>query len=463
MTRWKLIGPEATGVTVFPFASELQRGEVTGGQVDAFLRGASALGEFSFRLASPGEPIGGIPVILSLTGGIEGRILAAWPVVGGRPAARPVVAIIAHPEANSLPAALETAAAINAAGGKALVIPTPSLDGASHLPALERYLRLHRAARELGEARLGLIGGPSDWLVASSPDPSAITANWGPAVIRIPMDELMRECERESERECVAAAAAPAVPPPEALELLAQATAVREPSPATLTGAVAIYRALARVIERHHLTAVSVRCFDLLTFVRNTGCYALSRLNDEGIVAGCEGDLPATLTMMLLRALRSPRAVGSRDGRPGCDGDDGHTGLSFMANPAWIDELRSEVTLAHCTIPLGLTSEFELRSHFESGLGVAFGGRWPPGPVTIARLAGPALDRLVALEGEVSAAAVAAPSSERLCRTQVTVRLDAPGAARNLLRDPPGNHLVAARGRRADELREFVALFGPGR
>ena len=54
-------------------------------------------------------------------------------------------------------------------------------------------------------------------------------------------------------------------------------------------------------MSERHLDACVVRCFDLVTDLRTTGCLALSWLLDQGVVAGCEGDIPATLTMVWAR------------------------------------------------------------------------------------------------------------------------------------------------------------------
>lgn len=51
--------------------------------------------------------------------------------------------------------------------------------------------------------------------------------------------------------------------------------------------------------------------------LQTTGCLALSALLDEGIVAGCEGDLPAALTMSWMQAVTGQ--------------------ASFMANPQDLD------------------------------------------------------------------------------------------------------------------------------
>ncbi len=99
-----------------------------------------------------------------------------------------------------------------------------------------------------------------------------------------------------------------------------------------LPGAHQIYLALKTVVERHQLQGFTLRCFDLLTAVRNTGCMALARFNSEGIVAGCEGDVPAMLSMMIAQVL---------------------TGMSgFQANPARINPETGEILFAHCTVSI---------------------------------------------------------------------------------------------------------------
>ncbi len=53
-----------------------------------------------------------------------------------------------------------------------------------------------------------------------------------------------------------------------------------------------IYCAMKTLVERYGLAGVSLRCFDLLTALGNTGCMALAILNSQGVVATCEGDIP---------------------------------------------------------------------------------------------------------------------------------------------------------------------------
>lgn len=92
----------------------------------------------------------------------------------------------------------------------------------------------------------------------------------------------------------------------------------------------------------------TIRCFDLVKLLNITGCLSVSMLNDMGIPASCEGDLPSLVMMMISRYLT---------GQP-----------SFMANPN--DFYKNKMILAHCTIPRNLTEKYVLKTHFESGIGV---------------------------------------------------------------------------------------------
>ena len=186
-----------------------------------------------------------------------------------------------------------------------------------------------------------------------------------------------------------------------------------------------IYGALGRLVARYRLDALTLRCFDLLTAVGNTGCMALSLLNAQGIPASCEGDVPALITMLLARDLT---------GRSG-----------FQANPSRIDPQSGEMLLAHCTVPLDMIRCGEYDTHFESGIGVAVRGELPEGPVTILKVS-PDLRQCFAAD-----ATLLRNTAERdLCRTQVVLR--APLTARYFLTDSIGNHHIIIPGHHGRQL-----------
>jgi L-fucose isomerase-like protein len=90
---------------------------------------------------------------------------------------------------------------------------------------------------------------------------------------------------------------------------------------------------------------------------------ALSMLNDDNVISGCEGDCQSTFSMLLLNELTGNK--------------------SYLANTAYVDMDKNDVILAHCSIPVSMTEKYVIRSHFESRLGVGIQGFIQEGPVTI--------------------------------------------------------------------------------
>lgn len=161
----------------------------------------------------------------------------------------------------------------------------------------------------------------------------------------------------------------------------------------------------------------------------------LARLSSEGLPSGCEGDLPALLVVWMSQILT---------GLPG-----------FLANPVEVDLKRERLLLAHCTVPFSLVENFQLRPHFESGLGLAVAGKVRPGPYTLLRLGGRRLEKAFVVEGTVLAEV---PGREDLCRTQVWFKMPK-GALEKLLREPLGNHHVLIPGHHRQVLELFYRAF----
>ncbi len=361
--------------------------------------------------ADPGAP----RMLLILTGGTEGLALARLPGLRG-----PVV-LLAHPTHNSFPAALEILARVRQEGrrGKIVLLGEGPEGGAE----LRTTLALMNARRALDGTRLGRVGVPSGWLVASLPDEAAVAERWGIRVVDVPGDELLARVRQAS--------------PDDSAGLVrdwkGRARACVEPGDADLASAGRVYTALGDLVREHALDACTLRCFDLVTDLSTTGCLALSQLVDEGHVAGCEGDVPATVTMMWMRALTGA--------------------YPFMANPQQVVPERNAVWMAHCTIARRLVSGYSLRSHFESGIGVAIQGSCRERSVTLARLGGPALTELFASDGEI----LEDGRSEERCRTQFLVGLSEP--VRYFLERPLGNHHVVVPGHFAPLLAAYRDLY----
>ena len=390
--------------------------------VASSLHDATALHRFVSPITDALDALGGRPadqrsitqhtphVVVVATGGTEQRIVELVAERRSNAPWEPVV-LLSHRFHNSLPAALEALARIQRDGTPGRIVQNDEPDEPA--TSITDLMTIHW----FRHARLGLIGTPSDWLVASVPDRDRLRSRWGIELVDVPIEEPMSHYR-------------------DAPDVDVQAVAVHftprgEPARATIEAA-ALHAPLVGVATAHRLDAMAVRCFDMLTELHTSGCVALAQLNDDGFVAGCEGDVAATVAMMLVRRLLdSP---------------------SWIANPARVDPAAGELVLAHCTVAPSLVDDVELHTHFESGLGVGVRGTFAPGPVTLLRFGGDELERSWIREGEI----VGSGTSDDLCRTQVDIRgvddLD------DLLESPLGNHLVMVRGRHRRRLERWSRL-----
>jgi L-fucose isomerase-like protein len=278
----------------------------------------------------------------------------------------------------------------------------------------------------LAGSRFGFIGAPSDWLIASSVDRDALHTRFGAETEDVDLEELYRYIDAVDRTEARAVAA----------DVRVRSAEVVEPDEDALEQAAVIYLGLRALVEDRGLTAVTLRCFDLVSRYRNTGCLALALLNDEGIMAGCEGDQQALFTVVTANALTGE--------------------IPFLANPAAIDTASNALEIAHCMVATRVVNAFRLRSHFETGMGVAIEGEYARGAVTIARIGGADLSR-----GWVSEAVTeGAEHSEERCRTQLRLALDK--EVRYFLERAVANHHVAVGGRWASRFDAFFARAGIG-
>lgn len=336
------------------------------------------------------------------TGGTEGVFKKIQPLLMER-SSRPFY-LLTSGKSNSLAASMEILSYLNMNKLKGEIIHG---DAAYISSRVKELAQVESARKKLIGMRLGVIGAPSDWLISSIASPVAVKQKLGIEIVNIAIDEV------------VDAYNAIADTPSDCATLAEKATtkATKEAVP----GAVKLYYALKEVVSRHRLNGFTIRCFDLLGVVRNTSCYALARLNAEGIVAGCEGDIPTLLTMMITKAV---------------------TGVSgFQANPSRIDPKTGEMLVAHCTIPLNMVTRYELDTHFESGIGIGIRGYMTEGPVTIFKVSGD-LSRHFTAEATLERS-LAEPN---LCRTQQVLQLTKPEQATYFLTAPIGNHHVIVPG-----------------
>ena len=390
---------------LYSLASSLHSGIARSAMDDPFIASLQATGiRFDYRgsdLSTLGQDES---LIYIRTGGTEGLFRQAYAGHEGTP-----VQLLTSGLSNSLAASMEILSWLRAQGIPGRILHgTPeeiaTALGSTGLTAGEAsVIKPYTGGPVLQGKRYGVIGRPSDWLISSDVDYSRARSILGAELIDIPIEELVSEAARP----------AGDIPDPE-LKPLGTPLYGRPISEADFSGAIAIYKALRRMVARYGLDGLTLRCFDLLTALGNTGCMALALLNSEGLVATCEGDVPAMLSMAVTRE------------RYGISG--------FQVNLSRING--SEYLFAHCTVPLDMVRDYCYDTHFESGIGVAVHGELPLGRARVFKLSADlsrCIDEPVTLSGNTYAPG--------LCRTQVLVT--APASLKDyFLGSPLGNHHI---------------------
>lgn len=348
-----------------------------------------------------------LDLIYVRTGGTEGIFKRLLPDLLSK-SEQPIY-LLTSGKSNSLAASMEILSYLRQQGVKGEIIH-------GHPDFISKKIKIlakvGEAKKQLKGCRLGVIGEPSDWLISSHADKDMVKSLLGIEIVDIPMQELLDIITT--------------LP----LEEVKEHTTTDSISQ-NLPGVERIYKALKMIVERHQLQGFTLRCFDLLTAVKNTGCLALAKLNTEGIVAGCEGDVPAMLSMKIAQAL---------------------LGVSgFQANPSSIDPEMGEIVFAHCTIPFNMVERYEYDTHFESGIGVGIRGYMKEGPVTIFKVSGD-LSRSFIEEAKL----VRNQAKPDLCRTQQLILLSDPTQASYFLTNPIGNHHIIMPGHHQELIEQFL-------
>lgn len=331
-----------------------------------------------------------IPLIFIQTGGTEGRFLE---LIDQMP--KPTI-LLTHGEMNSLAASLEILSYMHQQGLKGEVIHGEL----NYIKARLINLKKIREARaSFTKANLGVIGKPSDWLIASQVSKAAVKEKLGCEIIDIPIDALIQLSKRNYSFE-----------DPLIEQLQRKPFAANE-----LQKALNIYGALNTLKDEYELSGLTVRCFDLLAPLQSTGCIGLALLNSLGIPSACEGDVPSLISMMILQLLL---------GEPG-----------FMVNPARINVKQNSMVVAHCTLPINMGGDYQLKTHYESGIGVAVDGHLSEGKAMMFKVDA-SLDRYFLSDVQI----VANLSENNLCRTQIEIKLEED--VHYFLNEPCENHHI---------------------
>lgn len=351
-------------------------------------------------------------IVFILTGGCEQKFVETWPLL--KASGRKFI-LAAGETSNSLPAALEILAWLRQQNEEPEIIHG-KIEAMADKAAYA--IKTSFLKESLKRQRIGVIGAPSDWLIASMPQFADIEKLFGIEIESISIENFRRECEK-----------------PDTSSLAEFSEAFYKYSGKDMTSELAraarIYTGLTRCVRKLNLNALTIRCFDILETDRTTGCLAVALLNDRGIPVSCEGDVPALLTMMIINRVT---------GNP-----------SFMANPSSVKG--NSVVFAHCTCPVSMLDNVCIPTHFESGIGLAISGKFKENDFTVFKVS-PDQSLFSIQSGPIETHEF----SQHLCRTQIALSLA--GAESYFLNRALGNHHIIAAGNHKKALTDFCGAFG---
>ena len=379
-------------VNVFPLVSSLHSQDKINENTKNLLGELMSASDVEFNVTSLDDLYeGDLALILIQSGGSEGLFLENLSKL------KAPYYLLTYGNNNSLAASLEILSYLK-----------DNLDG-EVLHGSNEYIvdRVKSLAKGEAKYRLGVIGRPSDWLIASNVNYDSAKRLHGIDLVDISIDEIRTRYA----------------------ESINDYNLTFDYDKDEIDKALRLHKVLEGVKTDYNLDGLTIRCFDLLGDLKTTACLSLALLNKEGIVATCEGDIPTMVSMHVLNKITGQRG--------------------FQANPSRIDATSGKMILAHCTLPLDMVDKYYLDTHFESGIGVAVKGYLKEEKVTIFKLSRNLKDYFV-----TSGRILRNLEESNLCRTQIEVAVD--NSINYFLTRPYGNHHVVVYGDHVDAIHEYM-------
>ncbi len=299
------------------------------------------------------------------------------------------------------------------------------INSLNNLDAVEDGMRMIKTARWMKESCIINIRG--------SQTGETTVPHLGTRVRTIPHERFYEEFRRTEVTDAVRKLAR---------AYLKNAKEVIQPTEFDVLEAAKAYFAFKKIIKAENADAVMMDCLPGLKRPHKhvPPCMGFMSLRDEGIAAGCQSDLSATLTLMLVQELFD---------RPG-----------FQQNASMETE-KNHYFGAHCTSASklkGTTTAAEpyiLMNHAEAGWGCVPRVLWPVGKdVTMAQYRPGETPRMHIYSGKV----VGCPPVPATggCRTNIEMTIDEVDD----VCDVKGMHQIVFYGSYAKQLRTFCQLYG---
>ncbi len=262
-------------------------------------------------------------------------------------------------------------------GKKVVLLPS------SDWSEIDRAVGMLRVPAKMKNTRIIAIGPPHG--TAAACDAAQVKEKLGADLITISNDQVLEVFNAIDPQAAVAEAEKYWIEP---------AQEIVEPTRAEIYDSARYYLAVRKImIEQQAQAVCSVHCMG-----NPRGCLTFSKLNDEGYVGACEGDIDSTLTMLMFAYAF---------GVPG-----------FITDPV-IDTAKNSMVHFHCTSatkldgPNGERRPFVIRTQTDSRGGVALQvENRVDQPVTCAKLVN--LDTLLYTPGKI----IETSTSPLACRTQ---------------------------------------------
>ena len=299
------------------------------------------------------------------------------------------------------------------------------INSLDNLDAVEDGMKMIQTAHWMKESRIVNIGG--------SETKETTVPHLGTQVRTVPHTKFYEEFKRTKVTDAVKKLAQ---------AYLKNAEKVLQPTKADILEAAKAYFVLKRIIETEQADAVMMDCLPGLKKPHKhcPPCMGFMSLRDEGIAAGCQADLNATLTLMLVQRLFD---------KPG-----------FQQNASMETE-KNHYFGAHCTCAsklsgtAGPSEPYILMSHAEAGWGCVPRVLWRVGQeVTMAQYLSNEEPQMYIYSGQV----VGCPEVPQTggCRTNVEMTINEVDD----VCDVKGMHQIIFYGNYAKELRTFCQLYG---
>lgn len=378
-------------INIFPLVSSLHVQHIIDENTQKLLDELMKLSDIDFCISSIDELYNcDLPLILIQSGGSEGVFLKNLSKL------KEPFYLLTYGNNNSLAASLEILS----------YLKDNNLNG-EVLHGSNEYLIKRINELSMTKYRLGVIGKPSDWLIASNVNYDDAKRLHNIELIDISIDKV---CEYY-------------------YKSLNDFNVNYDFDVKEIDKSLKLHKALIKIKEEYSLNGFTIRCFDLLSKLKTTACLSLSLFNQDRIPSTCEGDIPTMISMHILNKITKQ--------------------VGFQSNPSRIDVDNNQMILAHCTLPLNMVDKYYLDTHFESGIGVAVKGYLKEEKITIFKLAKNLKDYYVTT-GKI----VRNLEETDLCRTQIEVLID--DNIDYFLKRPYGNHHVVVYGDYKKEIINYM-------